>query len=283
MLRPRRIHLPPPVSYQGGKRRQAPEIVRHMAVDPEMPFYDLCCGSGAVSLELISRGHDPAKITMVDAGPWGDVWRLVGAGEFDVNRLEHYAASVPDQTAETADALVTLRDSVAPDHPDAPYVFLLLQSGSFGGKAIGVRGPKWWGHSFRRDLCRPLLLPSPHALVRRMRSICKRSAGVTGIRGCISRVDVPHGAVSYLDPPYEGTAGYGHETDAILWAAARYTPVYVSELRPLSLTYRQLRPRVTSNLSARSGAKPDRAEYLSLFNADWPTPDYERAEQITLF
>lgn len=80
MIPPRRVHLLPPVSYQGGKRRQAPEIVRHMALDPEQEMFDLCCGSGAVSLELISRGHNPAKITMVDAGPWGDVWRLVGAG-----------------------------------------------------------------------------------------------------------------------------------------------------------------------------------------------------------
>lgn len=70
MLRPRRVHLLPPVSYQGGKRRQAPEIVRHMALDPEQEFVELCAGSGAVSLELISRGHNPAKITMVDSSEY---------------------------------------------------------------------------------------------------------------------------------------------------------------------------------------------------------------------
>lgn len=244
---------------------------------------DLCCGSGAVSLELISRGHNPAKITMIDAGLWGDVWRLVGAGDFNLRTLELLAREVPVQSEKTADALVALRDEIPPSHSTlAPYVLLLLQSGRFGGAAVGTRGDRWWAHSFRRDLSRPLMVPHPAKLLQRMELICAKALGVTGIRQDIRLTETSGDVVAYIDPPYEGTAGYGHEVDPILWAAARYTPVYVSELRPLSLAFREIRSRITSSLSANAGDDPDRSEYLSLFNAHWSTPDCERAEQMSL-
>src|SRR5208282_995667 len=60
----------PPVTYQGGKGRLATEIVERMGLPVAGRFYDLCCGSGAVSVAAVERGQSPERITMVDLGPW---------------------------------------------------------------------------------------------------------------------------------------------------------------------------------------------------------------------
>ena len=287
MMRPRRVHLPPPVSYQGGKRRQAPEIVRHMALDSETPFVELCCGSGAVSLELISRGHNPAKITMVDAGPWGDVWRLVGAGEFDLRTLEEVGAALlkmGKHSPAIPDTLAEMARLFPPTHRHGPYAFLFLQSGVFGRKAVGVRDGLWTRCNFSApgDLKHPPLIPEPEVIVRRMQRICRRLDGVCGLRADVRSIGVAAGSAVYLDPPYAGTTGYGHDVEAVALAVGwAPSPVYVSERVALSSTARLLRERVASGLSGASSAIS--AEYLSLFNADWPTPDYERATQAELF
>ena len=61
-----------PCSYQGGKQRLAKKIVdiifEQNEINEDTKFYDLCCGSGAITLELINRGIHPSNITMVDRG-----------------------------------------------------------------------------------------------------------------------------------------------------------------------------------------------------------------------
>jgi len=71
-----RTRLRVPCSYQGGKQRVAAEIAEILVdetgiVDSGAEFFDLCCGSGAISVEMINKGVDPSKITMLDRGPWG--------------------------------------------------------------------------------------------------------------------------------------------------------------------------------------------------------------------
>ena len=64
-----------PCSYQGGKQRLAKQIVdifyAENEINDDTKFYDLCCGSGAVSLELINRGFNPNNIIMIDNGCFG--------------------------------------------------------------------------------------------------------------------------------------------------------------------------------------------------------------------
>ena len=69
-----RTRLRVPCSYQGGKQRVAAEIAEILVdetgiVDSGAEFFDLCCGSGAISVEMINKGVDPSKITMLDRGP----------------------------------------------------------------------------------------------------------------------------------------------------------------------------------------------------------------------
>ncbi|MEQ2561290.1 DNA adenine methylase [Sutterella wadsworthensis] len=65
-------NLLPPTSYQGGKQRLSKNIVDIILKDNknniDYKIYDLCCGSGAISLELINRGINPEKIVMCDMG-----------------------------------------------------------------------------------------------------------------------------------------------------------------------------------------------------------------------
>lgn len=64
-----------PCSYQGGKQRLAKQIVdifyKENNIDNNTQFYDICCGSGAVSIELLNRGIKPSNIHMIDKSPWG--------------------------------------------------------------------------------------------------------------------------------------------------------------------------------------------------------------------
>jgi site-specific DNA-adenine methylase len=58
-----------PCAYQGGKQRIAKPIVsiiKQYIKDDNTQFYDLCCGSGAVSIELVNQGFNPANIHMVE-------------------------------------------------------------------------------------------------------------------------------------------------------------------------------------------------------------------------
>ena len=78
--------LTAPCTYQGGKQRYARQIVDHIfeqgTIDTEATFYDVCCGSGAISVELINRGVAPERITMLDISTWGAFWNALGRGEF---------------------------------------------------------------------------------------------------------------------------------------------------------------------------------------------------------
>lgn len=258
-----------------------------MALDPETPFVELCAGSGAVSLELISRGHDPSKITMVDAGPWGDVWRLIGAGEFDMHTFWSVARAVPDDPLDgrLTSALNDLSSSINPDSTESPYCFLLLQAGSFGGKAIGVRDGAWRTHGWRPpgSTTHPPMVPRPSVLAQRIGKILERCAGLTGARADV-RDWPPKDAVAYIDPPYVSKTGYG-KADALdlcqlaqLWAPSAF---FVSEAYPLNPTARSVCFRERTGICSSASAVTA-FEYLSVLNADWPTEN-QATWQMTLF
>ena len=69
----------------------AKEIVDYILnttfVTNDTKFYDLCCGSGAVTIELLNRGIPPNKIVMCDISSWGVFWKSVGEGTFDLNKF----------------------------------------------------------------------------------------------------------------------------------------------------------------------------------------------------
>jgi len=237
----------PPAAYQGGKTRLAAQILD--VVKPgDAPFFDLCCGSGAVSIEAVKRGKSPDTIHMVDAGPWGLFWQAIGNGTFDLDKLEAYCRTVPSEVALIQDHLNEL--ARAPVNEDAVYVFLLLQAGSFGSKAIWFEEGRWQNLGFRA-LWRPTgeetpqarartrhrddryvlpMMPMPTTIFKRTHAIAKAMYGVHGSRQNVLDVlpTVTAGTI-YADPPYEDTAGYGYALDVPTIRKLARLPVWVSE------------------------------------------------------
>lgn len=106
----------PPTAYQGGKQRLAETILDLIKPRLDSQFYDLCCGSGAISLELVSQGHDPAKITMLDKGPWGIFWQTIGDGSFNVGKFEQVCSDLPQDRSKIKQYIENL--SKQPAHID---------------------------------------------------------------------------------------------------------------------------------------------------------------------
>jgi hypothetical protein len=251
---PASVPLSVPLSYQGGKQRLAPAVVDlWWSTDTPTPtrFVELCCGSGAVSIEMVNRGFPVEAITMVDAGPWGLFWQAVGAGTFNTDRFGSYLDALPADPALIQGALQEM--SRQPVGEDAAEVFPILQAGSFGAKALWTTGTgdqaRWANTSFRsywlptatssrRSPVNPMM-PMPAtlrgrvlAVVEAMRGVEGRCADVTEVAAALT-ADSPsvEGCVTYMDPPYAGTTAYGYGLDipAVATTMTAIGPVYVSE------------------------------------------------------
>jgi len=231
----------PPVSYQGGKSRIADKIVGIMK--PSSMFYDLCCGSGAISIAIRKSGVDPQSIIMIDAGPWGKFWEMVGKGVFDLNTFWSYCDSVPKDLSKVQDYMISLSQEIIDDN--FVYVYLLLQASSFGAKAIWIEDGKWknlscrdhWhptNESNRRSPVNPMT-PMPETIFQRAKSLCGGMKGITGIYGNVEDVKIVDKSVVYCDPPYLETTGYGHVMDmSRVVENAKGSKLYISEGKSLS-------------------------------------------------
>lgn len=261
-----------PVSYQGGKQRIAPQIIDAMEINPNEPFYDLCCGSGAVSIELVKRGFPAKQIHMVDASPWGLVWQAVGQRQFDMNRFRQLIDAIPKDISKIQEHIKNL--SKQPASQDTIYVYLILQAASFGGKSIWIKDNKWQNCSFRnlwtptktsnrRSNVNPMM-PMPETLYQRMQVICDTMVGVNGYCVDINNIKPRSGTV-YIDPPYQGTTLYGHTFDVEKYVKSLPVKCYVSEGKPLSGKSSLISSgRKKGGISG--GRKVANEEWLSRFN-----------------
>jgi site-specific DNA-adenine methylase len=240
--------LAPPVSYQGGKQRIADAVARILLSQEPESVADLCCGSGAVAIALVNAGYPPCRITMLDAGPWGLVWESIGRGEFSMERMRALASLVPRDITKIQDFMLDL--SRQPVNDDAPYIYLLLQSSSFGGKALWIENGRWRNCSFRsywlptptssrRSPVNPMM-PMVATLIERLDSVCAAMMGVRAAQAKVENYRPGEQELVYIDPPYGKTTKYGHELDVLAYARLLSNTVYISEGRPLSSNSIQL-------------------------------------------
>lgn len=241
-----------PCAYQGGKQRIAAQIVNLLleaAPEPNSRFYDLCCGSGAVSIELVNRGVDPSRIWMLDISSWGSFWSAIGSGTFKMDVFDQFLSELPSDKRDYKAHMSALSALPLGDHEAELYP--LLQACCFGGKQIWRNGERWanacfrdyWeptATSIRRSPANPMQ-PSPTELRRRIDALMNGMKGVTCLNMDIMTVlsdPFPSNAVVYIDPPYKSTTAYGFGFDVTSFVKrfreVNQVPLFVSEGIPLS-------------------------------------------------
>lgn len=182
-----------PCSYQGGKQRVASQIVDLLleaAPSTNSYFYDLCCGSGAVSIELVNRGIDPSRIRMLDISSWGSFWTAIGSGTFNMGVFDQFLSNLPSDKHDFKTHMSELSKLPVDNHE--AEVYPIIQACSFGGKQIWRDNGRWMNACFRnyweptatsvrRSPANPMQ-PSPVELRRRIVALVNGMEGVTCLK-----------------------------------------------------------------------------------------------------
>lgn len=241
-----------PCAYQGGKQRVAAQIVDLLlkaAPSTNTRFYDLCCGSAAVSIELVNRGVHPSRIIMLDASSWGSFWSAIGTGTFDMRAFDRFLADLPVNKRNFKAHMSALSERPVLDNEVELYP--VLQACSFGGKQIWRKGDRWakacfrdyWeptATSIRRSPANPMQ-PSPTELRRRIEALVRGMKGVTCLNRDIMTIldrPIPCDSVVYVDPPYQDTTSYAFGFDLKTFIKrfreSSTAPLFISEGLPLN-------------------------------------------------
>lgn len=286
-----------PCSYQGGKQRLAKQIINIMLLDNEKEFgntsdtqfYDICCGSGAISIEMMNRGMIRENIHMVDISPWGVFWKMVGNETFDIKLFKDFIDTIPrDITKIKRFALDIISQPV--NENMMIYHFLFLQACAFGSTATWVENGKWCKAGGLRDYWLPTktsnrkspvnpMMPMPDSLYSRVKLICENGKGIHGY--CMDVFDFCYvldeewdikrnrDVIIYIDPPYEGTQQYGYSfnvenLELNIW---NNCPIYISEGKKLERAKRHYllsEGRKKGNINGKAKKKPSE-EWLNVF------------------
>lgn len=281
-----------PCSYQGGKQRLAKQIVdifyKENNINDDTKFFDLCCGSGAISLELINRGFNPNNITMIDNGCFGQFWQDIANGEFDLDIFKREIENLPN--LENIQSYLKKLSDLPVDEDKMVYHYLLLQAGAFGSKQIWIENNKWKNNTFRsywlptetsnrRSPVNPMM-PMPNTLYNRVEAIVEQLSGSIiasreSVFDSVYRIDEERNKgnkniIIYIDPPYANTTGYKETFDIYslegqIWSTS---PIYISEgykMQGASESYLLSVGRTKGNISGEAKKKPTE-EWLNRFN-----------------
>ena len=281
-----------PCSYQGGKQRLAKQIVdifyKENNINDDTKFFDLCCGSGAISLELINRGFNPNNITMIDNGCFGQFWQDIANGEFDLDIFKREIENLPN--LENIQSYLKKLSDLPVDEDKMVYHYLLLQAGAFGSKQIWIENNKWKKNTFRsywlptetsnrRSPVNPMM-PMPNTLYNRVEAIVEQLSGIItasreSVFDAVYRIDEERNKgnkniIIYIDPPYANTTGYKETFDIYslegqIWSTS---PIYISEgykMQGASESYLLSVGRTKGNISGEAKKKPTE-EWLNRFN-----------------
>ncbi|RKQ35263.1 MULTISPECIES: DNA adenine methylase [Kocuria] len=245
-------------AYQGGKQRVAEQIARSLiAASPsrDATFYDLCCGSGAISIELVNQGVRPSQIVMLDLSPWAAFWQAIGNSTFNMDVFVSILDAIPDDKRAVKAHMARIAAEPVGQYEAETYP--VLQSCSFGGKQIWQHNGMWenaffrdyWvptATSVRRSPANPMQ-PSVQELRRRIEALASGMQGLTCLRAdivTVLQIAIPKNAVIYIDPPYAQTTGYGYtfEVKSVIEGirARNSVPIFVSEGRKLGENARLL-------------------------------------------
>lgn len=242
-----------PCSYQGGKQRVAKEIVDYIfnttVIYPDTKIFDLCCGSGAITLELINRGIATKNIIMLDISSWGAFWKSISESKFDLNKFYYYSQKVPRDKFKIQEYIKKLAEE--PSDIDEEYKYVLIQAASFGGKQIWKENNIWKNTSFR-DYWQPTetskrrspvnpMQPNIDEIEKRVELISKQCKGIRvfndDIYKCLNSIPNEN-CIIYIDPPYSNTTKYGFKFEIKDFLSELFyktlSPIFVSEKEQIS-------------------------------------------------
>lgn len=281
--------LVPPCSYQGGKQRLANQIVdiiyEQNNINDETKFYDLCCGSGAISIEMINRGFYNSNITMADASPWGLFYKMVGDLTFSPDVFKIYIDDIPEDITKIKSYAKEMLSRQANDglFENMVYKFLILQACAFGSSATWVENNQWRKAGGLRDYWLPTetsnrkspvnpMMPMPKTLFDRVECICANMDNVNGIYGMVENVKIESGSIVYLDPPYKDTHDYGYSLDYSMYIKnilkdTNDVTIYLSEGFPVEGAKENIllsKGRNKGNINGNIKKKPTE-EWLNIF------------------
>ena len=274
--------LVPPCSYQGGKQRLAKQIVDIILEQNDITeytkFYDLCCGCGAITLELINRGIHPTNIIMVDKGLFGKFWNSIANNEFNLDVFQQEIKKIPEK--EYIKNYLQNLSNKKVDFELLEYHYLLLQSGSFGSKQIYNEEDKWKNNSFRnywlptensnrRSPVNPMM-PMPDTLFNRVKNIVDNLSGIiNAIYSDVKDIEIKENAIIYIDPPYKNTESYNDDFDYenFIYNNKKNNIIYLSEgyaLEDAKSSILLSKSRLKGNISGNIKRKPTE-EWLNIF------------------
>ena len=272
--------LTPPCSYQGGKQRLSKQIVdiifEQNKIDENTQFYDLCCGSGAIGLELINRGINPKNITMIDNGVYGGFWTSISNNSFDLNIFKEEIDKLP--SIENIQQYLKDLSNQEVNKDRYIYHYLLLQSGSFGSKQIWIKDNKWKNNSFRsywkptetsnsKSPVNPMM-PMPETLYTRVKDIVEvLGENIKAYNEDINDIkfNFSSNSIIYIDPPYKNTTGYNKDFNYMDFINNTNNKVYLSEGFKISDNAILLsKGRSKGNMNGNSKKKPVE-EWLNIF------------------
>jgi len=239
---PGRSKLLPACGYMGSKRRCAPAIVdRLLSHDPPL-IYDVGCGSGAITLELLSRGYPAKQIMCIESGPWGAFWLAVTLGELKLDVVNDYFTKIDQMPLHEVKYWV---ENVVAKQSPTPENFLVMQSASIGAVATWHTDSGWVQPRNPTYTARPVWVPptgsreksprgtvfTPLKIVERVQAIAKAGYGLRVIHGRVEECSFFEPGVIYIDPPYSSfnTSGYRDSMDVRGTITRACGPVYVSE------------------------------------------------------
>ncbi len=279
-----------PCSYQGGKSRIANKIADIIIEETDLinkglKFVDICCGSGAVSMEMMNRGVMPENITMIDKGCFGDVWKSIGKNNFKMDNFKETIEKIPKDLGKINEYLKKISENDVVEEKII-YDYIILQAGAFGSKQIYRNGKVWKNNSFRnywtptenssrKSPVNPMM-PMPDTLYKRMSRIVEYCSGKIEGFNCdvfevmyVFDLEEYKNCVVYIDPPYEGTTGYKDCLDLpfIIGQIWNTNNIYVSEGKEMcgsEKSYLISHPRKKGNISGKISKHPTE-EWLNKF------------------
>lgn len=206
-----------------------------------MRWADICCGSGALTLELLSRGtvqppaaylggkrayarhivqimggwERPSSVVLCDAGPWGWWWHTV--------LVEQRGALVAEAVADfetRPEQAAGLHRALAAEPQRSPVrraaAFIALQASAARGKPVLPDGDAWRtpGYAHLTHSSRAKGFPErlrPLVIAQRVLDVVRLDwPPVTVVHADASEVQATGGRM-VIDAPYRGTTGYGHD------------------------------------------------------------------------